>query len=91
MADESTLDALLGKPVVLDTAGPLIYIGTLEHLDHEGYWLSDADVHDRHEGHASKELYVLEAKLHGVRPNRKRVFVMRAEVISLSLLEDVLT
>jgi esterase/lipase superfamily enzyme len=91
VADESTLDTLIGKPVVLDTAGPLLYIGTLERLDREGYWLTDADVHDRHDGHASKELYVLEAKLHGVRPNRKRVFVMRAEVVSLSLLEDVVT
>ncbi len=89
MQPEGSLGELLGKQVVLDTAGPVVYIGLLERIESDCYWLSDADVHNQHEGYAPKELYVLEVKLHGVRANRKRVAVMRSEVISLSLLDDV--
>ncbi|MFQ6049378.1 MAG: hypothetical protein ACE5K7_08440 [Phycisphaerae bacterium] len=85
----SPLDGLIGQQVVLDTAGPMVFIGRLEQITPEGFWLSRADVHDRQDGHASKELYVLEAKLHGVRANRRRVFVMRSDVVSISLLDDV--
>jgi hypothetical protein len=79
----------IGRQVVLDTAGPVVYLGTLERIHQEGYWLTDADVHDRNDGQASKELYVLEAGLHGIRANRRRVLVMRSVVISASLLEEV--
>ncbi len=88
-----TLHDLISERVVLDTQGPLIYIGTLIHFDERGYWLTDADVHDRHDGHAGKELYVLESHLleqAGTRNvNRKRVFVERHAVVSISRLADV--
>jgi hypothetical protein len=79
--------------VVLDTSGPMIYIGVLEAADERGYWLIDADVHDRSDGHSTKEEYVSEsldlARGDAVRINRKRVFVERHSVISVSALEDV--
>lgn len=91
MQDDSNLSEWVGRQVVLDTAGPTVYIGTLERIDREGYWLAEADVHDRNDGQASKELYVLEASLHGIRANRRRVFVMRSVVISASLLDEVIS
>ena len=90
MQDASELSEWIGRQVVLDTAGPIVYIGTLEQINREGYWLTDADVHDRNDGQASKELYVLEVSLHGIRANRSRVFVMRSVVISASLLDEVI-
>lgn len=87
------LDAFLHKRVVLDTQGPLIYIGLLEQHDERGYWLRDADVHDRHDGHSGKEVYVnlaRELEKSGTRNvNRKRVFVERHAIVSISALEDV--
>lgn len=89
----STLNELLQKRVVLDTAGPMIYIGTLQAVDDRGYWLSDADVHNRGDGHSTKEEYINEAhqlELGGSRRvNRKRVFVERLAIISLSALDDI--
>lgn len=87
---EKSLAALLGREVVLDTAGTIIYLGRLVEVNPEGFWLADADVRDRVEGHASKERYVIEARLQGIRPSRRRVFVFRSTVISLSALEDVI-
>lgn len=88
-----SIETLLNRRVVMDTQGPLIYIGTLAQIDAAGYWLIDADVHDRHDGHSSKEIYINEAReleRHGSRNvNRRRVFVERAAIVSLSALEDV--
>ncbi|MGB9626788.1 MAG: hypothetical protein ACPMAQ_18195 [Phycisphaerae bacterium] len=83
----SPLTELLGRAVVLDTAGPVVYVGTLRSVGPEGFWLDDADVHNCDEGHAPKEQYVLESKVHGVRVNRQRVFVLRNAVMSVSALD----
>jgi hypothetical protein len=81
--------------VVLNTQGPLLYIGRLVALDERGYWLEAADVHDRTEGHATNEQYVNDACLlerEGVRHvNRRRVFVERTAIVSVSALHDVVT
>ncbi len=86
---KAALDTLVGRNVVLDTEGPFLYLGRLGEVTDHGFWLEDADVHDRDEGHASKESYVFEAKLHGIHVNRTRVFVMRTAVVSISALDDV--
>jgi len=92
--NKSTLDMLLNQRVVLDTAGPLIYIGTLVAFDEQGYWLTDADLHDRSDGYCTKEEYVSETreieKSDAPRVNRRRVFVDRQVVYSVSAIEDVL-
>ncbi len=83
------LNDLIGKEVVLDTAGSILYLGRLEAVTPEGFWLSEADVHDRDEGHMNKEHYVVEARRGGICPNRQRVMVMRSVVMSISALEDI--
>jgi hypothetical protein len=82
------LTDLIGNKVVLDTAGPIIYLGTLRAVTSEGFWLSEADVHDRSEG-SMKELYVIEARRQGISANRRRVLVLRSVVTSISALDDV--
>lgn len=79
----------IDRQVVLDTPGTILYLGTLEQITLEGFWLAGADVHDTSEGHMSKELYVIEAKRQGICANRQRVFVLRSVVMSVSLLEDI--
>ena len=74
---------------MLDTDGPIVYLGTLTHVDEAGFVLEDADVHDTRDGHATKEVYVNGARLHGVSPNRSRVLVMPSAVMSISKLADV--
>ncbi len=81
---------MLGKPVVLDTATPVVYLGVLASYDEVGFCLHDADVHHCDEGHASREQYITEAARDGIRANREQVFVMRNVVMSVSALSDVL-
>jgi hypothetical protein len=85
----ATIEAFVGRKVVLDTAGTITYLGTLKEIHPDGFWLEDADFRDQREGHQTKEHYVAEARTIGIRPNRRRVFVFRHVVISISALDDV--
>ena len=84
------MDELLGEVVVLDTQGPMIFMGRLVRIAADCFVLEDADVHDRTEGHSNKELYVLNALKLGVRVNRRRTFVPRRHVVAVSTLRDVI-
>jgi hypothetical protein len=83
------LERFVGQVVVLDTQGPLIYIGTLERATAGTFLLVDADVHDTNDSRASKDLYLVETRDLGVRVNRKAALVMRHQVASVSLLREV--
>lgn len=85
---DSLVAVLLGRTVVLDTASAVVYLGTLRSVGPEGFWLDEADVHNCDEGHATKEQYVMESRVNGVRVNRRGVFVLRNAVMSLSALDD---
>lgn len=90
MVDKSSgLERLIGSEVVLDTAGPTIYLGTLREICPDGLWLEDADIRDQAEGHVTKERYICEAKQHGICPNRRRVFVRIEVLLSCSALADI--
>jgi len=92
MCETSAGDAwqpLIGCPVVLDTKGPYIYLGTLKAVGQEAVVLTSADVHYRGDSPTTSELYLLQARKDGVRVSREQVFVMRGEVVSLSRLSDI--
>jgi hypothetical protein len=84
------LSPLQGREVVLDLASPYLVIGTLTGEDHRYLIVDDADVHDLRDSHTTRELYVLDTRKHGIRANRSRVLVNRADVVSVSALADVL-
>ncbi len=83
------LDNLKGAVVVLDVTAAYSYIGTLEDWDDKYLHLSDADVHDLRDSKTTRDLYVLDARRHGVNVNRRHVLVAREQIVSLSRLEDV--
>ena len=92
MSDAQTAHPLaefLGQVVVLDTQGPLIYLGTLIETRPEFVVLAEADVHDSNDSRATKDLYLVESRDLGVRMNRKRVLVTSAQIASISLLTDI--
>ncbi|MBA3316374.1 MAG: hypothetical protein M3552_08890 [Planctomycetota bacterium] len=82
--------SLVGREVVLDVAGPYIFLGRLTGGDDKFLALEDADVHDLRDTATTREEYVIAARRHGVAPNRLRVYVRTADVVSLSALEDVI-
>ncbi len=83
-------EALVGQTVVVDTDGPVLYLGRLAALSDDFLTLEDADVHNLGDSATSRERYVIDAKRLGVRPNRKRVEVRLVRVVGLSRLEDVI-
>jgi hypothetical protein len=85
-----SLESYLEQTVVLDTAGPFVYLGRLISYDNDGFWLADADVHNCDDGHAPREQYITEAARDGIRVNRERVFVLHSAVISVSALKEVM-
>lgn len=89
--DQDPLLAWIGQTVILDTQGPLLYIGTLEHA-HAGFLiLTDADVHYASDSRSTRDFYLAQAQEVGVHVNRARVFVARLQVASVSRLSDVRT
>jgi hypothetical protein len=90
MDSESPLEALEGRQVVLDLASQYVILGTFRGRDAHHYIIDNADVHDLRDTTTSRELYVLDAKRHGINANRKRVLVRMDGVVSLSNLADVI-
>ncbi len=83
------LDEFLGQKVVIDFRGEYVGLGTLKGIDDHYLDLRNADFHDLRDTHTSRENYVAAAVATGIKRNRKRLIVSRAEVVAVSLLDDV--
>lgn len=83
------LQEFAGRPVVVDVVGPYVFLGTLAGSDHKYLILTDADAHDLRDTTTTRDLYALDARRHGINPNRRRVLIDRTQIVSISLLADV--
>ncbi len=83
------LDEFLDAKVVIDLSSPYVCLGKLTRYDDHFLELRNADLHDLRDTDTTRELYVADSVATGVKRNRKRVLVRRAEVIAISRLEDV--
>jgi hypothetical protein len=83
------LEELLGQKVVVDLRSAYVCLGTLERIDELHLELRNADLHDLRDTHTTRENYVAASAATGIKRNRKRVLVVRAEVVAVSRLEDV--
>jgi len=88
--EDAGLADMIGREVVVDTRSPYVYLGTLRDCTSHFIGLGDVDVHDSSESRTTKELYIMNARHYGIRRNRAAVRIRRDEVISISLLADVL-
>lgn len=83
------LEELIGQVVVVDLQSSFVCLGTLTRLDERCLELRNADLHDLRDTLTTRENYVEAARTTGIKRNRKRVMVIRADVIAISRLEDV--
>ncbi|MCA8984379.1 MAG: hypothetical protein R3C12_16805 [Planctomycetaceae bacterium] len=88
--DTSLLADYVQRDVVLDMQSMYVCLGKLIGIDHRYLVLENADIHDLRETTTTRERYVLDSRLHGIRANRARALINRAEVVSISLIEDVI-
>ncbi len=84
------MEDLVGKPVVVDVVAPYVYLGKLVEVRDKTLVLKNADVHDLRDSTTTREVYVREARVHGLQSNRKLVYVRLEHVVSVSILEDVI-
>lgn len=83
------LDSLVGQKVVIDLRSPYVCLGTLLRADDHWLELKNADMHDLRDTETSRELYVAESHATGIKRNRRRLLLARAEVVALAALADV--
>jgi small nuclear ribonucleoprotein (snRNP)-like protein len=83
------LDEFLNQKVVIDLQSHYVCLGTLVKSD--DYWLEvrNADLHDFRDTDTSRENYVAASCATGIKRNRKRVLVVRNEVVAVSRMDDV--
>ena len=85
----SRLDELIGEVVVLDAASRYVFLGKLHEVSDGFLVLQDADAHDLRDTNTTRDLYVLDAKLHGISVNRRQVWVRLDEIVAVTRLSEI--
>jgi small nuclear ribonucleoprotein (snRNP)-like protein len=85
----SLLAEMIGGKVVIDLRSTFVALGTLIGADELFLALKNADLHDLRDTDTTREIYVVESKLTGIKRNRKRVLVLRSDMVAIARLEDV--
>jgi small nuclear ribonucleoprotein (snRNP)-like protein len=83
------LEEFIGQEVVVDLRSRFVCLGTLRRVDELHLELRHADLHDLRDTQTTRENYVQASHATGIKRNRKRVLVVRAEVVAVSRLADV--
>jgi hypothetical protein len=91
MADRlgSLLDALNGDQVVIDLRSSYVALGTLVGGDELFVELKNADLHDLRDTDTTRENYIAESKATGIKRNRKRILIVRTDMVAVARLADV--
>ena len=84
------MEELVGNNVVVDMESRFVILGRLKEVREKTLLLRNADVHDLRDSTTTREVYVRDARVHGVQPNRKSVHVRLDQVVSIALLDDVI-
>ena len=83
------MEEFIGQNVVVDLRSLYVCIGKLKRVEKDFLELRNADFHDLRDTQTSRENYVAETRFTGIKRNRKRVLVMRPEVVAIAALKDV--
>jgi hypothetical protein len=83
------LEEMIGQKVVVDLRSPFVCLGTLVRVDEHFVEMRNADLHDLRDTDTTRENYVAASCATGIKRNRKRLLLVRAEMVAVSRLEDV--
>ena len=83
------LDEFVGRKIVVDLRSPFVCLGTLLRADEHMLELKNADLHDLRDTETTRENYVAASQATGIKRNRKRVLLVRDDIVAVSALEDV--
>ena len=83
------LQEFVDQKVVVDLRSHYVCLGTLVRFDDQWLELRNADLHDFRDTETSRENYVAESRATGIKRNRKRLLLVRADVVAVTRLDDV--
>ena len=84
------LEELLNRKVIIDLSSPFVALCVLQRIDNLYLELKNADLHDLRDTDTTRENYVAASYATGIKRNRKRVLIVRSEVVAVSRLDDVM-
>ena len=84
------LEEMIGQVVVVDMKSPFVCLGKLARVDGQFLEVMDADLHDLRDTQTTRENYVVACKRTGIKHNRKKLLVVRTEIIAISKFKDVI-
>ena len=84
------LEELVGQEVIVDLRSPFVCLGTLLRINDQFLELGNADFHDLRDSQTNRENYVAAARSSEIIPNRKKVLIVRDDVVAVARLQDVL-
>jgi small nuclear ribonucleoprotein (snRNP)-like protein len=83
------IEEFLNQRVVLDFRGEFVCLGTLQRIDEHFLELRNADLHDLRDTETSRENYVAASLATGIKRNRRRLLLVRSEIVAIARLDDV--
>ncbi len=83
------LEELIGQKIVVDLRSEYVCLGTLVRMDELFLEIKNADLHDLRDTDTSREVYVNESRETGINRNRKRLLLVRKDIVAIARLEDV--
>jgi hypothetical protein len=86
---EGMLEELVGEVVVIDLRSTFVCLGTLTKVSADILQLKNADLHDLRDTQSTRENYVAACAVTGIKRNRKKLWLMRAEIVAVARLNDV--
>jgi hypothetical protein len=82
-------DEIIGEIVVVDLSSSYVCLGTLKHVTADYLELRNADLHDLRDTDTTRETYVADSLVTGIKRNRKKLWLMRQDIVAVSRLKDV--
>jgi hypothetical protein len=87
--ERTVLEEMIGQKIVVDLRSEYVCLGTLVRIDEHFLELKNADLHDLRDTETTRDLYVIESHDTGIKRNRRRLLLVRTDIVAIALLEDV--
>jgi hypothetical protein len=83
------MEELIGEIVVIDLRSTFVCLGKLTKVTPDFLELRNADLHDLRDTETTREVYVADSAATGIKRNRKKLWLNRADVVAIAKLTDV--
>jgi hypothetical protein len=83
------LQQLIGQTVVIDLRSTYVCLGILKEATPDYLVLKNADLHDLRDTDTTRENYIAASVATGIKRNRKKLWLMRGDIVAVALLSDV--